>query len=266
SQSQYFGSQRWELYHEGISLSEYDYLAPGTPWHYHENPYFMYVIKGNMLDIGKAGSAQLPPGSLMFLNWEETHRTEKHSATNGRGFHLQVERTWLQTQGIHLGLWEGNQVLNHPDFHLLLSKIYYEFRRADAFSMVAIELMVLELCSSLTERFKLPPKGPPPWMEALKTILHEGTSPLSLTALSAELGVHPVHISRTVPLFLDTTLGDYLRKLRISKSLPLILGGEQPLTQIAFACGFSDQSHFTRTFKSYFGQTPSAFQRGNRLG
>jgi AraC-like DNA-binding protein len=261
-QSQYFGVQRRELFHKGISLSEYDYFEPGTPWHYHQNPYFMYVMKGNMIDINKSGSTLLPPGSLMFLNWEETHRSEKHS-NKGRGFHLQLERKWLCAQGINASLWEGSQALHHPDFHLQLSKIHYEFRQADGFSIISIELLVLELCGMLTNRFASPLKFPPPWIDRLKTILHAGGENLSLAKLSAELGVHPVHISRTVPAFLDTTLGEYLRKLRVSKALPLLLNQKQSLAQVAFASGFSDQSHFTRVFKSYFGQTPAKFrQRG----
>ncbi len=228
--------------------------------HYHENPYFMYVIAGNMIDINKSGSSLLPPGSLMFLNWEEVHRSEKKT-NRGRGFHLQIERNWLEAQDINASLWEGSQVLKHPDFHLQLSKIHYEFRQADDFSVISIELLVLELCGMLTDKFAVPLKHSPIWMDQLKALLHAGGDHLSLTELSTELGVHPVHISRTVPAFLDSTLGEYLRKLRISKALPLLLSQEQSLAQIAFESGFSDQSHFNRVFKSYYGQTPARFRK-----
>ncbi len=213
-----------------------------------------------MVDINKSGSSLLPPGSLMFLNWQDIHRTEKHS-NRGRGFHLQIERKWLCAQDVNDSLWEGSQALFNPDFHLQLSKIHYEFRQADNFSIASIELLVLELCCMLNDRFISSPKSPPPWLDQLKDILHNSNEQLSLAKLSAELGVHPVHISRTVPAFLDTTLGEYLRKLRVTKAIPLLLSEEQPLAQIAFASGFSDQSHFTRVFKSYFGQTPAKFQK-----
>jgi AraC-like DNA-binding protein len=260
SQSEYFGVQRRELFHKGISLSEYDYFESGTPMHCHENPYFMYVMKGNMVDINKSGSTLLPAGSLMFLNWQDAHRSEKHSNIGG-GFHLQIERKWLVAQDIDANLWEGSQVLHHPDFHLVLSKIHYEFRQADNFSIISIELLVLELCSLLTNRFAAPIIHRPPWIEQLKALLHAGGDNLRLAELSVQLGVHPVHISRTVPAFFDSTLGEYLRKLRVSKALPLLLCEEQSLAQIAYASGFSDQSHFTRVFKSYYGQTPAKFRR-----
>jgi AraC family transcriptional regulator len=35
------------------------------------------------------------------------------------------------------------------------------------------------------------------------------------------------------------------------------------LTQIALACGFSDQSHFTRVFLQATGATPHQWRRAN---
>ncbi|MEO0731872.1 MAG: helix-turn-helix transcriptional regulator [Bacteroidota bacterium] len=263
SQSQYFGTRRHEMLHRGISLSEYDYYEPGTPWHYHENPYFMYVLAGNMVDVAKSGSSLLPPGSLMFLNWEETHRTDKRSR-RGRGMHLQIERQWLREQEIDDGLWEGSQVLQHPDFHLLLGKIHLELRRADDFSRLSVELLTMQLCDLLNDKFVAESAHRPPWIEDLRELLHAEGERLSLTELSQELGVHPVHISRSVPDFLGSTLGEYLRKQRLSKALPELLDHQKSLAQIACASGFADQSHFTRVFKAYFGVTPARFRRGER--
>ena len=262
TQGEYFGALRRELFHRGINLSEYDYLEPGTPLHYHENPYFMYVIDGQMMDVSKYGSGLLPPGSLMFLNWEETHRTEKHSR-RGRGFHLQVDRAWLAEVDVAAELWEGNRRLHHPDLHLLLGKIYLEFRRADAFSALSIELLVLQLCSLLTE-MTVPAGNPPPWIDKLVELFHARGESLTLADLSRELGVHPVHISRTVPLFLGNTVGEYLRKQRVSRALSALLQREESLTQVAYDAGFADQSHFTRVFRTYYGTTPARFRKATR--
>jgi AraC-like DNA-binding protein len=34
-----------------------------------------------------------------------------------------------------------------------------------------------------------------------------------------------------------------------------------PITDIAYLLGFSSASHFTKTFKQYTGQMPSAFRK-----
>lgn len=36
-----------------------------------------------------------------------------------------------------------------------------------------------------------------------------------------------------------------------------LLSSGQPLTEIAHAVGFADSAHLTRTFKGFFGLTPS---------
>jgi len=46
---------------------------------------------------------------------------------------------------------------------------------------------------------------------------------------------------------------------RFQFSLKLIAKNKQPLTSIAYDCGYFDQSHFIRDFKSFTGVTPSAY-------
>ena len=77
--AQYYGNKNIEFDQEGIVLSEYSYHDPSTPWHYHENPYFMYVLKGNMSDVNHNKVTKIPPGGLMFYNWQEPHLNEKKS-------------------------------------------------------------------------------------------------------------------------------------------------------------------------------------------
>jgi AraC-like DNA-binding protein len=46
---------------------------------------------------------------------------------------------------------------------------------------------------------------------------------------------------------------------RFQNSLQLINRNEESLTSIAYECGYFDQSHFIREFKSFTGITPSAY-------
>lgn len=46
---------------------------------------------------------------------------------------------------------------------------------------------------------------------------------------------------------------------RFQFSLKLIAKNDQPFTSIAYNCGYFDQSHFIRDFKSFTGVTPSAY-------
>jgi AraC-like DNA-binding protein len=55
----------------------------------------------------------------------------------------------------------------------------------------------------------------------------------------------------------------YTQINRFQNSLILIGKGDRPLTAIAYECGYFDQSHFIREFKSFTGFAPSGFDSAN---
>lgn len=52
----------------------------------------------------------------------------------------------------------------------------------------------------------------------------------------------------------------YLRKLQMSMASRALVYRSQPVAEVALDCGFSDQSHFTREFRRYFGRTPREYR------
>jgi AraC-like DNA-binding protein len=52
----------------------------------------------------------------------------------------------------------------------------------------------------------------------------------------------------------------YLRRLRLRIASRTLVYTRQSLVEVALACGFADQSHFTREFKRHFGWTPRAYR------
>lgn len=44
----YYGEQDLEVSFDDSITSQYDYTADETDWHYHENPYFWFVLNGDM--------------------------------------------------------------------------------------------------------------------------------------------------------------------------------------------------------------------------
>ena len=49
---------------------------------------------------------------------------------------------------------------------------------------------------------------------------------------------------------------------RVERATRLLGARSLPIKVIAHECGFSDQSHFCRTFRGVMGLTPKEFQRG----
>ncbi|MEM9362261.1 MAG: helix-turn-helix transcriptional regulator [Bacteroidota bacterium] len=256
----YYGIKKLELKKKGFALSEYSYHLPETDWHYHENPYFMFVLDGQLKDLNKKRTELCPQGSFLFLNWQETHKNTKESP-QAKGFHIELDRNWFKERELDRALWEGSKLIANPKLHHTLAKIYYEFMLDDAFSSVSMDALVLQLCDDLWEDSGYTLKIEPGWIKTLEALIHEDEDILSLENLSGKLGIHPVHLSRSFPKYRDITLGEYIRRHKIKKSVPLLIHSNFSLTQIAYSCGFSDQSHFTRTFKKYFSSTPLAFRQ-----
>ncbi len=56
----------------------------------------------------------------------------------------------------------------------------------------------------------------------------------------------------------------WLRGFRVERAKELLLASKLALAQIAYDCGFADQSHFTRVFTQVVGTTPGAWRRARR--
>ena len=52
----------------------------------------------------------------------------------------------------------------------------------------------------------------------------------------------------------------YQLRARIERSQELLLSSKEPLSEIAIATGFADQSHFTRVFRNFTGATPKQWK------
>ena len=52
-----------------------------------------------------------------------------------------------------------------------------------------------------------------------------------------------------------------MRRIKIEKAMVLLKHSNQTLTEIAFLCGFSDQSHFSKTFRITTGFKPNEFRK-----
>ncbi len=111
-------------------------------------------------------------------------------------------------------------------------------------------------------------KKTPGWAKELKEILQDDIDiKMSLKEISNNLNLHPAYLSREFSKYFDNlSFGDYIRKLRIEKATDLLKTSSYSLTEIAYLTGFSDQSHFTRIFKSHTGKNPSVYRKELKKG
>jgi AraC family transcriptional regulator len=245
----------------GFRLTETIYASGlRLPRHAHELAKYCFVLAGSFIETVGQQRRLRQPLTLAFQPADTTHE-EAHEAP-GQHFLIELEMPWLDRAR------EYSAVLDQPvDLQgglplRLATQLYDEFRRLDNVSPLAMEGLILELMVETSRRATgSTERRPPRWLERLMELLRvRFAENLALQELAAAVGVHEVHLARVFRKFHGCTVGDYVRQLRIEYASRQLSTTDEALADIASAAGFADQSHFSRTFKSYTGMLPSEFR------
>ena len=105
--------------------------------------------------------------------------------------------------------------------------------------------------------------GLAPWrIRRLKAFVESHLSqPIRVADLSGAVGLSATHFSRAFGRSFGEPPHVYLIQRRIDRARHLMLTSDIPLSDLAAACGFSDQAHFCRLFRRHTGRTPAAWRR-----
>ena len=87
---------------------------------------------------------------------------------------------------------------------------------------------------------------------------------IELETLADIAGLSKWHFARAFKQSVGTPPHFYLVQRRLERAQELLAETDLPLAQIALKIGFSDQSHFSRRFRTLLGLTPRSFRRSKR--
>jgi AraC-like DNA-binding protein len=79
--------------------------------------------------------------------------------------------------------------------------------------------------------------------------------------LSAVARRSPAHFSRKFKLAVGDSPHAYVVKRRLERACHLMMTSAEPLSEIAWSVGFSDQAHLCRLFRQAFGRSPAHWRR-----
>lgn len=132
--------------------------------------------------------------------------------------------------------------------------------RGAAADPLAVEDAALTLSGAVSDPDDGSAHAPGWLMRAAEIVADLARAPgLTIRALAAEVGVHPVHLARAWKRHLGRSPGDAIRLRRADHATDCLIR-RQDLAETAALAGYADQSHMTREYVRVFGVTPGAFR------
>jgi len=238
-----------ELYRPGLCI----------PRHSHSTANLIYTVAGMHWSGYSRGGEMCAPGTVRFLPAGEPH--ENYFPVGCRSIEIVLHQPILELAAEHGQTICSSGELAHPSASALGARLYREFCRRDDVSLLDIEAVTLELLLTRGQE-GTPRRGVAPfWLLRIREMLREEKHPgLTLAELSHCVGRHPVQISRQFHHHFACTISEYMRRIRIARAQSLLSRTNLEISEIALACGFWDQSHFTTMFRRLTGVPPYRYR------
>ena len=86
-------------------------------------------------------------------------------------------------------------------------------------------------------------------------------SDLSVDMIADQAGISRVHLHRKMKELTGQTPHDFIRNIRLKKAAQLLTTQGMNVTEIMYACGFSNSASFSTVFKKFYGMSPRDYMR-----
>jgi len=97
----------------------------------------------------------------------------------------------------------------------------------------------------------------PKLLDAIALMEAHQESVLSRGELAARVGFSPRQLERLFHSHIGRTPTRFYLEMRLERARRLLLQTSMPILDVAIACGFVSASHFTKSYREFFGHTPS---------
>ena len=244
---------------QGVSIIETEYRQKVSEnWHSHENAHITLFLKGGTIEKRKNELHAVSSGSILFYHSDELHLNQE-TLFPSKNINIEFGQAFLRNFEITEETLRA-ATANAAKTKFLILKIHQETLIRDSFSDDFISMLLSNFSENKNylDHFSKCPK----WVKLLYELLNDcWCENRSLNDLSKILDINPITISKYFPIYFGCTYGEYMRRLKVDKSISLMQQSSNSLTDISLECGFADQSHFIRTFKQQTGYLPKNFKK-----
>lgn len=255
---------RVELSIGALDLFRFDGYDHAFPRHSHDRFTVGVFGEGNGSIRMNGASWRAADGAILVVPPDAPHSADP---LRGRGWTYRTLYPSAEVMDAALGRPSASArfsrpVVADPGIADSISMLHERLEFSDP--TLATEVTLLEVLGSLVERhgdFDSSPRAEfasNAVTVARKYLDENYFAAIRLAELSSVCAMSPFHLIRSFREAVGMTPHAYLTQVRANRARDLLLGGTG-ISATAYRCGFSDQSHLTRTFKRIFGVTPGVY-------
>ncbi len=234
--------------------------------HWHEEFAVGLIDSGDMQFNCDGKTEHIAADNVVIVNPGEVHSADHFGAPilSFRMVHIPEssfrEIVWQRTK-LRCDLHFSQTVLSDPSLSRDLSKALHTLD-SDA-SLLAKQGRLLDIMAAVIRRFSswsgvIDGSVAPGTLDRAREYLHDRISEdVSLDDLGTETGLTKFHLLRAFRNRFGLPPHAYQLRQRVLQAKRLLKSFSP--SYVAFECGFSDQSHFTRVFRAHTGTTPRRY-------
>lgn len=265
------------------------YVGGYVPWHWHEEPEFCHIIKGEVEYHLPQQVYALKAGDAIYVNSNVLHMIRPHNGCEGAvilpqvfnkllliGYHrsafdMKYFRPIINAQNLPCYVMRHD---NEEDAQMInLLDICYRCAEKEEFGY---ELQVRNYISSLWLKLYriVEPQLRAQDNEQDKTNLRlkqmlayigeNYSEKIMLKEIAASACISERECIRCFRKYMQLTPGQYLQEYRIDAAANLLMHTDLPVTEIALQCGFENSSYFSKIFKQLMHCTPKMYRDTSR--
>ena len=157
---------------------------------------------------------------------------------------------------------DGAIAVRDADAHPILSSLFTRAAATENAEEAVILMRALVL--TLLQTGKHLPSPPHPRTHraiarAAAIIQEEYANDLTLVELADRLSLSPQHLSECFTQYMGVPFSAYLCETRLRNAAAALRSSDLTVTEICYACGYRNLSHFLRSFKRRYGVTPKEY-------
>ncbi len=250
------------------SSTKLNFARHAIPLHWHENIEIVLVTAGEGVINCDTRQLRVKKDDIVVVNSNYMHGFSTDQALFSYAY-LIVDRSFCIANYFDTNLIRFQELFQDAEIVQWIQEICLKFdnKENSKYRVQMIRAMVLKLMVKLCMEYSTDERAPhvdshllSRLKQAIGYIRSESNRDLSLDEVADFAGLSKFYFAREFHRITGNTFVSYLNLVRCENAKKMLIENQKNIGEIARACGFENQSYFTRRFRSYTGMLPSDYR------